>query len=111
MAGAIWETQVIMQALKHYQSSGKRVPLCLWRALAGAEVDLLVERGGRFVAIECPFAEKPDPSSLRGVTALRKFCGEALFKKGSIACRTHHPFPQSGDVEATPGRLIDQSLE
>ena len=111
VAGAIWETHVVMQVVKHYRASGKRVPLWFWRTIHGAEVDLLVEQGGKFIAIESKFAENPDQDSLKGVTALRKFYGEGFFDKGLVACRTPHPFPLSADVSAIPGSLIDQHLD
>jgi len=110
VAGAIWETHVVMQVVKHSQSSGKRVPLWFWRTVQGAEVDLLVERGGKFIAIESKFSENPDQASLKGILALKKFYGEDFFEKGLIACRTSHPFPLSGKVSAVPGSLIDLHL-
>lgn len=110
IAGPIWETHIIMQVVKHYDSSGKSVPLWFWRTLYGAEVDLLVERGGKFIGIESKFAENPDQSSLKGIMALKKFYGEDFFEKGFIACRTPHPFPLARDVSAIPGSLIDEYL-
>ncbi|MBN1103061.1 MAG: ATP-binding protein [Deltaproteobacteria bacterium] len=110
VAGAIWETHVIMQVVRHYSSSAKSVPLWFWRTLQGAEVDLLVERGGRFIAIESKFAENPDQTSLKGITALKRFYGDDLFDAGFVACRTPHPFPLTEDVTAIPGSLIDQYL-
>ena len=93
-----------------YHSSGKRVPLWFWRTLYGAEVDLLVERGGKFIAIESKFAENPDHSSLKGVMALKEFYGDDFFDKGLIACRTPHPFPLAEDIKAIPGSLIHEYL-
>ena len=110
VVGAIWETHVVMQVVKHYQSSGKRIPLWFWRTVHGAEVDLLVERGGRFVAIESKFTENPDQASLKGIQALKKFYGGDFFEKGLIACRTPHPFPLSEGISAVPGSLIDLHL-
>ena len=110
IAGAIWETHVVMEVLKHYRSAGKRVPLWFWRTVHGAEVDLLVERGGKFIAIECKFSENPDQADLKGILAVKKFYGEALFDKGLVACRTAHPYPLAEDVTAVSGSLIDQEL-
>ncbi len=110
VAGAIWETHVTMQVVRHFHGSGKRVPLWFWRTVHGAEVDLLVERGGRFVAIESKFAEKPDQVSLKGILALKKFYGKDFFDKGLVACRTLHTFPLGEGVNAVPGSMIDQYL-
>lgn len=110
VAGAIWETHVVMQVVRHYQSSGKRVPLWFWRTVYGAEVDFLVERAGRFIAIECKFSETPDQASPRGILALKKFYGKDFFERGLLACRTPNPFPLSEEVSAVPGSQIDLHL-
>lgn len=73
IAGAIWETHVVMEVVKHYRSAGKRLPLWFWRTVYGAEVDLLVERGGKSIAIECNFSENPDLPDLKGILALKTF--------------------------------------
>jgi len=72
---------------------------------------LLVERGGKLIAIESKFAENPDRSTLKGIKALKKFYGETFFEKGYVACRTPSAFPLDNDVEVVSGSLIDQYLE
>lgn len=109
--GALWETHVIMQVVKHYASKGRNVPLWFWRTGQGAEVDLLIEHGGRFVAIEAKFSEVPDPAALKGMDALRKFYGEKCLLAGYIASRTRRSYPLSETVHAAPGSFIDQYLE
>jgi hypothetical protein len=109
--GALWETHVIMQVVKHFASKGKNIPLWFWRTGQGAEVDLLVEHGGRFVAIEAKFAEAPDATALKGMDALRKFYGENCFLAGYIASRARRSYPVSDRVHAAPGSFIDQFLE
>ncbi len=39
--GALWETHVVMQVVKHFSSLGRRVPLWFWRTAYGDEVDLV----------------------------------------------------------------------
>jgi predicted AAA+ superfamily ATPase len=109
--GALWETHVIMQVVKHYASKGRNVPLWFWRTGQGAEVDLLIEHGGRFVAVEAKFSEVPDPAALKGMDALRKFYGEKCLMAGYIASRTRRSYPLSETVHAAPGSFIDQYLE
>lgn len=109
--GALWETHVVMQVVKHFASKGKNIPLWFWRTGQGAEVDLLIEHGGRFVAIEAKFAEAPDATALKGMDALRKFYGESCFLAGYIASRTRRAYPLSDRVHAAPGSFIDQFLE
>ncbi len=110
VVGALWETHVIMQVVKHYAAQGKSVPVWFWRTAQGAEVDLLIERGGRFTAIEAKFAEAPDAASIRGIQALRKFYGEECLEAGYIASRASRPYPLSDNVQAVPGSLIDEFI-
>jgi uncharacterized protein len=52
LAGPLWETFVVGQVLRHFQVERQRPPLWLWRTAYGEELHLLIERGGRFLAIE-----------------------------------------------------------
>jgi hypothetical protein len=110
VAGAVWETHVVMQVVKHHYSLAKSVPVWFWRTVNGVEVDLLIEQGGRFMAIEAKFSENPDQTSLKGIRALKKFYGDTCLQQGLIAARTRHPFPLSEDTTAVPGSMIDQYL-
>jgi predicted AAA+ superfamily ATPase len=90
MAGPLWETYVVMEVMKHFASTGRSVPLWYWRTAYGAEVDLLIEQGGRFIAVEAKFAENPDQADLKGFQALENFYGEKSMISGWLACRTSH---------------------
>jgi uncharacterized protein len=108
--GALWETHVVMQVVKHYYSQGRRLPIWYWRTVHGAEVDLLIEKGGQFIAIEVKAAEAPDEKALKGMKALRRFYGDQSLISGYIASRTRHAYPLSDTVEVVPGSEIDQYL-
>ncbi len=45
------------------------MPVWFWRTAQDAEVDLPIDGGGRFTAIEARFAEPPDAAPLRGIQA------------------------------------------
>jgi uncharacterized protein len=109
--GALWETHVLMQVVKHFASQGKRVPIWFWRTPQGAEIDLLIEQGGRFLAIECKFSEHPDTSSLKGMTALQRFYGKKSLLAGYIASRTPNPYSLSEKVTVIPGSFVDSFVE
>jgi len=109
--GALWETHVVMQVVKHFASRGQTIPLWFWRTGQGAEVDLLVEHGGRFVAIEAKFSETPDHTALKGFDALRKFYGEDCITAAYVASRTQRSFPLSDLVQVVPGSRIDSYLQ
>lgn len=110
VVGALWETHVVVQVFKHYFSSGRNIPLWFWRTAHGAEVDLLIERGGRFVAIECKLTEHPDNSSLKGIKELQKLYGKQSLIAGYIASRTAVQYELSENISAVPGSLIDQFI-
>lgn len=95
---AIWETHVVMQVIKHYHALGKNRPIWFWRTVHGAEVDLLIEQGGRFTAIEAKFSENPDQKALKGVNNPRPE-GGALTNPpvgGTMLC------PQRGRARVAP---------
>ncbi|HDZ23087.1 MAG TPA: ATP-binding protein [Desulfobacteraceae bacterium] len=110
VAGALWETHVVMQVVRHYFSRGRHLPLWYWRTVHGAEVDLLIEKGGRFVAVEAKTSESPDKKALKGIQALQRFYGNQSLISGYIASRTLHAYPLSDTVKAVPGSLIDQYI-
>ncbi len=110
VAGALWETHVVMQVVRHYYSQARQLPLWYWRTVHGAEVDLLIEKGGQFIAIEAKTSENPDEKALKGIQALKKFYGDQSLISGYIASRTAHAYPISDQVKAVPGSLIDQFI-
>jgi uncharacterized protein len=87
LAGAIWETHVVGQVVRHFQARGKRPPLWFWRTAGGEEVDLIIERGARFVGVEAKLSEAPGAESVRGFEALRRFYGEDALDRAYVACR------------------------
>jgi hypothetical protein len=111
MIGALWETHVVLQVVRHYVSRGKSVPLWFWRTAQGAEVDLLIEKGGRFTAVEAKFTEKPQASDRKGFEALKKFYGENSLIRGWVACRTSRPYGLDDTVSAMPTREIARLLD
>ncbi|MFZ0614159.1 MAG: ATP-binding protein [Desulfobacterales bacterium] len=111
VAGALWETHVVMQVVKHFTAKGIVVPLWFWRTAAGAEVDLLIERGGRFTAIEAKFTERPEPNDLKGIAALESFYGPESLIEGIIACRTARVYKMTAGISAVPAQQIAQHLE
>lgn len=108
--GALWETHVVMQVVKHFFSLGRAIPLWFWRTSQGEEVDLLVERGGQFIAIECKYAEHVDRSSLKGINALIKSYGPESLITGFVASKTPRRYPLTDQISSVPGSFIDKVL-
>ncbi|MBI1909854.1 MAG: ATP-binding protein [Deltaproteobacteria bacterium] len=95
LTGAIWETFIVGEVVRYFLARGEKYPLWFWRTAYGDEVDLLIERGGRFIAIEAKFAESPSGSDWKGIKALKDFYGEKRIERSYLACRTKHPYLNS----------------
>ncbi len=106
--GALWETYVVMEVLKHFRAAGRNVPVWFWRTAYGDEVDLLVERGGRFIALEAKYCERPDKRDLKGFSALTRMYGEQALIRGYVVCRTPHAYPLTPKIDAIPGEEISE---
>lgn len=74
--GPLFEHHVVLEAVARCGGKG----LSYWRTKDGDEVDLVVERGGRTMAIEIKATDKPRPEDFRGLAAFRKAekCDEAF---------------------------------
>lgn len=110
IVGALWETHVVMQIVKHFLSQGKNVPLWYWRTSQGEEVDLLIERGGQFIAVECKYAEHVDDKSLKGINSLLKSYGQDSLIAGYVASRTPRRYKLNERVSVVPGSFINKVL-
>lgn len=108
MAGQLWENHVVMEIVRHYAAKGRNKPLWFWRTAQGEEVDLLVEEGGRFVAVEAKYAENPDQRDLKGVSSLIQSHGPEVVLSALVVCRTPHVHKLDAVGTAVPAdRLPD----
>ena len=69
----------------------------------GNEVDLLLERDRKIVAVECKTKEKPERKDLHGIERLRKFYGEEQVPKAYVACPTDVSFDLDHGTTAVSG--------
>lgn len=110
MLGAFWDTYIVMEVVKHFYAMGKSVPLWFWRTSTGKEIDLLIEKGGRFIAIECKFTETPQNSSLKGIKAFIREYGKDAIIAGYIVSKKPSPFTVDETILAIPGRDLENYL-
>lgn len=87
------------------------MPLWFWRTAHGDEIDVLLEQGGKFIAVECKYTEQPDTSYLKGMKVFEKLYGEESIIAGYIACRTPLTYPLGNKFAAVSGSLIETVLE
>ena len=60
MLGALFETHVLGQFVRHFANRGLRREIYFYRDHHGQEVDFLIPTAGRFALIECKWAESPN---------------------------------------------------
>lgn len=109
LAGAIWETFVVGEVIRYFLTRGERRPLWFWRTAYGDEVDLLIEQGGQFIAIEVKFTESPSGSDWKGIKSLKDLYGEKRVERSYLACRTKHPYLDSKmNAKVIPANSIGQ---
>lgn len=80
--GALFETHVLGQIIRHYANRGRRPEVYFYRDHHGREVDFLLRRGDQLHLVECKWAEMPT-SATRGFAEL-----EALVGPERIGSRT-----------------------
>lgn len=71
--GAHFENFVLVDLLAWRDSLQERAEITYWRTTTGAEVDFVIERGGRLLGIEVKTTARPHPRDARG---LRSFLEE-----------------------------------
>jgi hypothetical protein len=74
------------------------------------QVDLLVEQGGQFIAIECKYEEQVGESGLRRINALMKSYGSESLIAGYVASKTSRRYPLTDQISSVPGSFIDRAL-
>jgi predicted AAA+ superfamily ATPase len=72
-AKPVVETWVASELLKLISATDHRLQLYFWRTQTGQEMDFLIERGGRLVAIEVKWAHRIEESD---VANLKRCAGD-----------------------------------
>lgn len=67
--GASWETFVIEDLIRRERLAYPHAQFFFWRTAAGAEIDLVIERGARRFAIEVKSARGDHPRAIRALEA------------------------------------------
>ena len=107
-AGAIWENFIFTQIYKKLSNSGESaINLWFWRTNIGDEVDFVIEKGGRFTAIECKLTETPTEKDLKGLNSLKKYYGESSIKDAYLACKVSEDFKMNSGITVSNFRKID----
>ena len=84
MAGAIYETQVFGELLRHYRHRARKVDITYWRTRDGEEIDFLVEAAGRI----CPIEVKMGTPDARGLPRLERM-SDSRWDVGRVVSLLH----------------------
>lgn len=84
MAGAIYETQVFGELLRHYRHRARKVDITYWRTRDGEEIDFLVEAAGRV----CPIEVKMGTPDGRGLPRLERM-SDSRWDVGRVVSLLH----------------------
>ena len=76
LGGPILETAVLLQIVKALVNRGEEPQVHFWRTSAGAEVDLVVETGGKLIPMEVKLSATPRPAMASGIRAFQEDLGE-----------------------------------
>lgn len=102
-AGALWENYVIAQWVRRRDWHEPSLMLWAWRDQAGNEVDLLIERDRRLIAVECKLSEIPAVKDARGIERLRRFYGEEVVQRAFVATPADVAFDLAPGISAVCG--------
>jgi len=103
MLGAIFETHVLGQIVRHFANQGRRREIYFYRDHYGHEVDFLIPSAGRFELIECTWAESPGATQ-RGFSEI-----EALVGRDRVVSQTIVT-PDRGSRRASEAVTIADSV-
>lgn len=84
MAGAIYETQVFGELLRHDRHRAREVDITYWRTRDGEEIDFLVESAGRI----CPIDVKMGTPDARGLPRLERM-SDSRWDVGRVVSLLH----------------------
>ena len=76
MGGAIMETAVLSEIIKTVMHRGVDPQVYFWRTIAGTEVDIVVETGGKLVPIEVKLSATPRPAMASAIKTFRRNMGD-----------------------------------
>lgn len=100
--GPLFETAVVSEIRKQCFAMETPPQLFHFRALSGAEVDLILEKDGRFFPIEIKASAHPKKSDTLGLQAFKKRYSKLPIERSIILAPTEKPYWLSEDIYVLP---------
>ncbi len=101
--GASWEGLLVEQVIAHERLDGQDPAFWFYRTQAGAEIDLIVERGGKRFGYEFKCAVTVSRSDASGLLA---GMGDGVIDGGQVVYAGKRRFPLADRVEAVPAGAL-----
>ena len=106
MLGALFETAVAAEIRKQCALLSPKPQIYHWRSASGAEVDLLLERDGKFFPMEVKVKSQPTKRDAQGMKALRDSYPKLDIQPGLVIAPTDRFLKISEDAFAIPWNTI-----
>lgn len=100
--GALFETHVVLDLLKQAQAMTHPPRTHHWRAHSGAEVDLLLERDGFFIAVEVKSSTRVTRADTRGIRAFRETYPHLRHGIGAVIAAVRETTRMADNIIAIP---------
>ena len=101
LLSALWETLVLTEVPRLLAASRRPGRLHFWRDRS-REVDVLLERGGRFWLGDAKWSELPRPAEAARLHQVAALLPADSVSALALLCRAPHRFPLSNGVDALP---------
>ena len=106
MLGALFETAVAAEIRKQCALLSPKPQIYHWRSAGGAEVDLLLERDGKFFPMEVKVKSQPTKRDARGMKALRDSYPKLDIQAGLVIAPTDKFLKISEEDFAMPWNTV-----
>jgi predicted AAA+ superfamily ATPase len=94
---------VVGEWVKACRQTGEQSLLYYWQLSTGAEVDLIIDRGGVLYGIEVKATATPTPRHADGLARWLELTGPGA--RGALACRVEQPQALRPGIRAIPWHL------
>jgi len=101
LCAALWETAVLSELRRDLSLRPLSAQLAFWRDRS-REVDVLLERGGRFWLADCKWTASPASGEARRLRQLAAELPEGCVQDLAVICRASHRHPLGDGVQALP---------
>ena len=102
LLGPLFETLVAMEIVKLSARSATAPRLWHWRSHGGAEVDLLLERDGKFIPVEMKATPRPVERDARGIRAFRETHPSLAHGRGIVVSTAPEAFELRDRIVVIP---------